>query len=144
MELMKDMPVSGPIASSSTHQDLETMSSRNSLFSSQKKGGLREGKKDLFQRVGSGVRKGCQLFHSAFAANFTGIEKDEAVTETGGIRDLVDGEKKRTAATGVGAEGCGDIACLAQVEAFEGFVNQQGGLLGEQAHRKQGTFTLAF
>jgi len=47
--LMNDTPTRGPMPRSSTHHDLDTRSSRISLSSSQRNGGLRERKEYLFQ-----------------------------------------------------------------------------------------------
>src|SRR3954468_7961984 len=50
-DAMKDIPVSGPIASISTHHDLDPASCRHSFFKSQPNADLREGKKHLFEIV---------------------------------------------------------------------------------------------
>src|SRR3954465_4778810 len=114
---MKDTPASGPMHSSSTHQDRETISSRHSFSRSQKKGGLRERKEDLFQilRRRRGTARGGQrrkFGDCAFAAYSAAAEQDEAVADARGLADLVNGEEERAPAGGVPAEGGRDIACL--------------------------------
>src|SRR5579872_6972166 len=97
--LMNETPTSGPMPSSSTHHDRETTSSRHSLLRSQKNGGLREGKKDLFQEFVSArhVAGGCQrrqLREGARAADAAAGEQDEPVAEARRIADLMDGEEQ--------------------------------------------------
>src|SRR2546422_52443 len=55
-EPMNDIPVMGPMASSSTHHDFDPASCRHSFSSSHRKADLRERKKHLFEVVASGVR----------------------------------------------------------------------------------------
>src|ERR1700758_5207637 len=108
---MKDMPTSGPINKSKTHQARETTSSRHSFSSSQKKGRLGERKKHLFE-VLRHFRLRREFGKSSFTAYAAGVQEHEAVAEAGGIADLMDGEKQSAAARGVRAESGGDVARL--------------------------------
>ena len=79
------------------HQARAATSSRHSFSSSQRKGLLGEGKKDLFESgVGVTGFRG-QLFGGAFAADAAVAEEDESIAEFFGFGDLVDGEKQSAA-----------------------------------------------
>src|SRR5207247_793410 len=82
--LMKDIPTSGPMPTSSTHQARDTISSRHSLFTSHRNAGLGERKKHLFQvAVFSGPivrrRQRGQFPHRALAAHAPAAQQDEPV-----------------------------------------------------------------
>jgi hypothetical protein len=141
---MKDMPTRGQRAKRSSQKDLEMRSSRVSLMRSQVKGDLGEGKEDLFQVVAGGAGLGGQFGYGAFAADLALIQQDEAVAKAGGIVDLVDGEEESSAGGGVLAEGGGDVAGLAEVEAFERFIDEEGGLTRQKADGEESAFALAF
>jgi hypothetical protein len=92
---------------------------------------LGEGKEDLLQVVAGAAGLSGQFLYCAFAADLALIQEYEAVAEAGGVVDLVDGEEEGAAGGGVTAEGGGYVAGLAEVQAFEGFVNEERGLAGQ-------------
>src|SRR6516225_3055351 len=130
MALMKQTPTKGHIKRSNTHQERDTASSRHSLATSHRNGGLREGKKHLFQTArGTGgatqhrIRR--QIGNRTLPTYLAVAQQDEAVAETRRIANLVDGEKQGPAERGMSAQDAGNLPHLAQVQAFEGLVNQQ-------------------
>src|SRR4051812_34919647 len=146
---MKETPTSGPMNRSSTHQELDQTSSRHSFSSSHRNGGLGERKEDLlqvFERQGCAASAGhlCQLLDRAFAANMPAAEEHEAVAEAGRIADLVDREEQSPASGGMGAQGGGDVAGLAEIEAVEGLVDEEGRLRRKESDGKQGALSLSF
>src|SRR5947209_13048307 len=130
MALMKERPTSGPMPKSNTHHARDTMSSRNSLSMSHTNADLGEGKEHLFKvLVWSRVTaRRCQLGelrNAALAANPSITKKDEAVADARCIADLMNREEERAAASSVSTERRSDVARLAQVETFEGLVDEQ-------------------
>src|SRR5215831_16751167 len=114
---MKVTPTSGPMPSSSSHQEREASSSRHSFSSSHRKGAFREGvlcksKKHLFQILAVAVCQRRELRHRAFAADAPAAEQHEAVAEARGVCNLVNGEKHRAAASRMRANCGGDLARL--------------------------------
>src|SRR5436190_12131626 len=99
---MKETPTSGPVTMSMSQNARADSSSRHSFSSSHVHAGLREGKEDLFEPFGSetvgtfGVAR-CrgrgQFLDRAFAAHSAAAQKHEAIAESLGVGDLVDGKK---------------------------------------------------
>src|SRR6476620_11345864 len=116
---MKQTPVRGPIASSSTHQEREKTSCLHSLDSSQKKARLREGKEHLFEIVVARPGQRLQLGKRPLAADPSIAQQYEAVAQRGGVGDLVNGEEQRAPVRRVRAESGRNFAGLPQVQAVE-------------------------
>ena len=82
--------------------------------------------------------------HRAFAAHAPAAEQHEAVAEARGIADLMNREEQRPPAGRVRAQGGGNVARLAQVEALERLVDEQRRLGRQQADGQQDALALAF
>src|SRR2546427_2802425 len=149
---MKEMPTSGPMTSSISHQDRDTTSSRRSLSTSHPQGprlraprfgtaGLCEGKEDLFEIV-AGIRsprggERRELRQRAFAADASAAQQHETVADPRRVGDLMDREQQRTAVRGMRAQRRGGFARLPQIEAIERLGGKQNRLRGEEAQREQ-------
>src|SRR6185295_8467989 len=98
---MNVTPTSGPIASSRTHHERDTTSSRHSFRNSHAKADLGEGKKDLFEIVAGRWRSGprrCQrgqLLARALSARAPAAQQHEAIADARRVRDLVDRQEHR-------------------------------------------------
>src|SRR5262249_41882989 len=120
--LMNETPTSGPVRISMIHQDLDDMSSRHSFARSHSHGGLREGKKHLFEirRIDDSASGSefCQLRARSFGADTPPAQQDEAIANFRGLGDLVDREKKCPASGDAPSERLRNLAALAQIEAI--------------------------
>src|SRR3954467_716732 len=97
---MKAKPTRGPIATSSTHHAREAINSRHSFSRSHLHALLCERKKDLFERGCRGALRTSecgQFVERALSAYFSGTQKDKAIADAGGVRDLVDREEQGAA-----------------------------------------------
>src|SRR5579871_1279135 len=105
---MKERPTRGPIHTSRTHHERDTARSRNSFSTSQRNGGLREGKEDLLQahwRTGGRLRfgLGCQFADRPFSSNATVAQQYKTVAKARGVGNLVNRQEQSSALGGIGA-----------------------------------------
>src|SRR5690349_24408023 len=103
---MNDTPTRGPVRTSITQNARAESNSRHSFSNSQRAGVLREGKEDLLEGVsGAALRETGgrgQFRERAFSPDTTAAQQDESITQTRGVRDLVDGEKEGASAREIG------------------------------------------
>src|ERR1700730_2282507 len=127
---MKDTPTSGPIPNITAPQANDAMSSRHSLSTSHKNAALGECKENLFKISVCSRQISCRcqrrkFFNRSFATHAPTAKQNEAVAKARGIADLMNREEQRPPAGRVLAEHRRDVACLTQVKAVEGLVDEQ-------------------
>src|SRR5262252_7053524 len=119
---MNEMPTSGPMSASITHQARDASSSRHSLASS-------HANRSTALTAGLGPRKhglleiAAQLVDRAFPFDASAAQQHEAIAHAGGVRDLVNRQEQRPPRRRVIAERRADLARLPKVEPVEGLVD---------------------
>src|SRR5215467_3320507 len=82
-----------------------------------------ERKKNLLQMRRRQLGLGAQLVESAAGTDASGRQQHEAVADTLGVRELMDGENQGAPATGLVAKHAHDVAGLTKIEAVEGLIH---------------------
>src|SRR5215470_13822961 len=95
-----------------------------------------ERKEHLLEPGGAELRRGAQLGKRTDAPHRAAGEQDEAVADTLGIGELMDGEHERAAVRRHLAQERHDLAGLPEVEAVERLVQQQQWMRGKQGERQ--------
>lgn len=118
------------------------MSSRHSLPSSHRNGGLRKRKEDLFQAVAPGRERG-ELLERALAADVSAAQQHESIADPRGVGNLMNRQQQRPSRRGVAAQRAPDVSRLAEIETVERFVTQEDRLWCQQADAQERSFALA-
>ena len=125
----------------------DAASSRSSFSTSQRRTS-REGKKDLLEPDRSCTARdaglGTEVIHRPLANDAPVAQQNQAVADPRRVSELMNGEEQRPPCRGVLAEHPHRVARLAQIEAIEGFVQQEKRMRRQQSHRQQDAFVLAF
>src|SRR6476659_630795 len=142
---MNEMPTSGPISASISHQARDASNSRQSFTRSQTTA-LRERKHRLLE-IGcgrpdvAGLR--AELVTRAVAADPAAAEQHEAIAHAGGIADLMNREEERAAGGRMAPQGVADLPGLPKIEPIERLVHEQQRLRRDPSDGEHGSLPLS-
>jgi hypothetical protein len=132
-----------------THHDRELISSRHSFFRSHFHGLLGEGKEDLLEirrqtMIRALARKRDERIKGTVSDDTAAAQEHEAVADLRRIGDLMDGKEERAIWGEMLSQRGSRLTALAQIQTFEGFIDQEYRLRGKQPKREHGAFALSF
>src|SRR5258706_11817203 len=137
-------PINGHISSSSiVHSARPLRISHSSLTSSGHRGHSRnrngscERKKQVLQTSTCASRSRAKIIQRPHAANTAIGKENEAIADSLGVQQLMDGKNKCPALGDLFAQHTGNVACLPEVEAVERFVHEEQRMRREQSQRQQ-------